>query len=66
MKLLAVETATEACSVALWLDGQVRETSNQEAVSKLPVKGLIVLDHVDQRTMNFLRMMVLPFSTTMR
>jgi tRNA threonylcarbamoyladenosine biosynthesis protein TsaB len=25
MKLLAFETATEACSVAVWIDGQVRE-----------------------------------------
>ena len=25
MKLLAFETATEACSVAVWIDGEVRE-----------------------------------------
>lgn len=28
MKLLAVETATELCSAALWIDGQVLEQSN--------------------------------------
>ena len=28
MNLLAVDTATEACSAALWIDGSVRERFN--------------------------------------
>lgn len=40
MKLLAIETATEACSVALWLDGEVRErfevAPRQHSVLVLP------------------------------
>jgi tRNA threonylcarbamoyladenosine biosynthesis protein TsaB len=40
MKLLAIETATEACSVALWIDGEVRErfgiAPRQHAVLTLP------------------------------
>jgi len=40
MKLLAIDTATEACSVAIWLDGQIIETyevAGREHSARLPL-----------------------------
>ena len=59
MKLLAVETATEACSVALWLDGQVlEETSHQahgHALTLLPmIESVMSRADVSLRQMNAL------------
>jgi len=48
MKLLAIETATEACSVALWLDGEVREhfeiAPRRHAELTLPWAGQLLAD----------------------
>lgn len=48
MKLLAFETATEACSVALWIDGQVRErfeiAPRRHAELTLPWAGQLLAD----------------------
>lgn len=48
MKLLAIETATEACSVALWIDGEVRErfgvAPRQHAELALPWAGQLLAD----------------------
>ena len=59
MKLLAVETATEACSVALWVDGQVlEETSHQahgHALTLLPmIESVMSRADVSLRQMNAL------------
>jgi tRNA threonylcarbamoyladenosine biosynthesis protein TsaB len=48
MKLLAFETATEACSVALWLDGDVRErfeiAPRRHAELSLPWAGQLLAE----------------------
>ncbi|KAB8196960.1 tRNA (adenosine(37)-N6)-threonylcarbamoyltransferase complex dimerization subunit type 1 TsaB [Lysobacter maris] len=48
MKLLALETATEACSVALWLDGEVVErfqvAPRRHAELTLPWAGQLLAD----------------------
>jgi len=48
MKLLAFETATEACSVALWLDGEVHErfelAPRRHAELSLPWAGQLLAD----------------------
>ncbi|MCY7353549.1 MAG: tRNA (adenosine(37)-N6)-threonylcarbamoyltransferase complex dimerization subunit type 1 TsaB [Lysobacter sp.] len=48
MKLLAFETATEACSVALWIDGEVRErfaiAPRQHAELALPWADALLAD----------------------
>jgi tRNA threonylcarbamoyladenosine biosynthesis protein TsaB len=48
MKLLAIETATEACSVALWNDGEVRErfgiVPRQHAELALPWAEQLLVD----------------------
>lgn len=48
MKLLAFETATEACSVALWIDGEVRErfgmVPRQHAELALPWADALLAD----------------------
>lgn len=47
MKLLALDTATEACSVALWLDGEVRERfelGNQHSERILPMVDAVLAE----------------------
>ena len=48
MKLLAFETATEACSVALWIDGEMRErfelAPRRHAELALPWAGQLLAD----------------------
>jgi tRNA threonylcarbamoyladenosine biosynthesis protein TsaB len=48
MKLLAFETATEACSVALWVDGEVRErfevAPRRHAELALPWAGALLAE----------------------
>ena len=48
MKLLAIETATEACSVALWIDGDVRErfeiAPRRHAELALPWADIVLAD----------------------
>src|SRR3970282_890216 len=48
MKLLSCETATEACSVALWIDGEVRErfelAPRRHAELSLPWAGQLLAE----------------------
>jgi tRNA threonylcarbamoyladenosine biosynthesis protein TsaB len=48
MRLLAIETATEACSVALWVDGDVRErfdlAPRRHATVVLPMAGALLAE----------------------
>ncbi|HSM28117.1 MAG TPA: tRNA (adenosine(37)-N6)-threonylcarbamoyltransferase complex dimerization subunit type 1 TsaB, partial [Thioalkalivibrio sp.] len=45
MRLIALETATEACSAALWVDGEVRFRMEREATRR---HGELILQQVDQ------------------
>ncbi len=45
MRLIALETATEACSAALWLDGEVHWLQEREAVRR---HGELILGLVDR------------------
>jgi tRNA threonylcarbamoyladenosine biosynthesis protein TsaB len=49
MRLIALETATEACSAALWLDGEVHWLMEREAVRR---HGELILDLVDRLLAN--------------
>ena len=40
MKLLAFELATEACSVALWVDGEVCEVRRASADPRAEMAGI--------------------------
>jgi tRNA threonylcarbamoyladenosine biosynthesis protein TsaB len=45
MRLIALETATEACSAALWVDGEIRFRMEREATRR---HGELILQQVDQ------------------
>lgn len=45
MRLIALETATDACSAALWVDGEVRWLLESEATRR---HGELILDQVDR------------------
>jgi len=45
MRLIALETATEACSAALWVDGEIRFRMEREAARR---HGELILRQVDQ------------------
>jgi hypothetical protein len=45
MRLIALETATEACSAALWVDGELRWLLEPGAARR---HGELILDQVDR------------------